>query len=587
MCRVWAPGKKSLELILDRGESSAFIPMGAENNGYWSVTVPDATPGLKYSFRVNGKERYPDPASRSQPEDVHGPSAIVSRDFEWNDQHWKGISRGEMVIYEVHTGTFSEGGNFDGIIARLPYLLELGINAIELMPVAQFPGSRNWGYDGVFPFAVQHSYGGVNGLKRLVNAAHEAGIAIILDVVYNHTGPEGSCLHAFGPYFIDKYKTPWGPVVNLDDAWSFGVRDYFTQNALMWLEEFHIDGLRMDAVHAMMDNSAVHFMEELQQEVKKLEVRSGTKKVLIAELDLNNPRYINPVNEGGFGLDAQWVDEFHHALHSILTGETDGYYSDFGNIEHMEKAVRDTYVYTGEFSVHRKRNFGRPVNNSFDQFIVFAQNHDHIGNRMFGERLPSLVSFEGLKLAAAAVLLSPYIPLLFMGEEYGEKNPFLYFISHTDEKLVEMVRKGRKEEFSYFNWAGDPPDPFAEDTFQRSIPNWESGTEEAGNLLEFHRQLISLRKGKSCLRNPARDSLYVYPTAKGSVLAYERSDEYGTLMVILNFGKEIAEFRSERFSGEKIFDSADIKWKGPGGSEASATELSIKMKPLSAVIIEK
>ena len=333
-----------------------------------------------------------------------------------------------MIIYELHTGTFSPAHDFEGILQRLDYFVELGITAIELMPLAQFPGDRNWGYDGVFPFAVQHSYGGAAGFRRLVDAAHAKGIAVIVDCVYNHFGPEGNYLGQYGPYFTDKYKTPWGDALNFDDAWSDGVRNYFLQNARMWLEDFQVDALRLDAVHAIKDFSAITFLQELRQLAAEIERTTGCKKLLIAEMDLNDPRYINPPDKGGYGLNGQWIDEFHHALRTLLTGDRSAYYEDFGTIEQLEKAFRHTYVYDGIYSAYRKRHFGGHAgNNPYDQFIVFAQNHDQVGNRALGDRLTNILSFEQLKLAAATVLLSPYVPLLFMGEEYGERRPFQFF----------------------------------------------------------------------------------------------------------------------------------------------------------------
>lgn len=589
ICRVWAPEKERVEIILLEEKDRRVLTLEEEELGYWSATLGDLLPGTRYLFRLDGKDEFPDPASLSQPEGVHGPSEVVDRTFDWTDEDWKGMARGDMIIYELHTGTFSSRGDFRGVIDRLDYLAELGINSIELMPVAQFPGTRNWGYDGVFPFAVQNSYGGLAGLKALVDAAHSRGIAVLLDVVFNHTGPEGSYLNAFAPYFIDKYKSPWGPVVNLDGPLSYGARGYFLQNALLWLDECRIDGLRLDAVHAMYDSSALHFMQELKEAVQEVEERTGGRKLLIAELDLNDPRYISPIERGGYGLGAQWVDEFHHALHAVLTGETSGYYSDFGKISQLQKSFLDTYVYTGQYSKHRKRYFGVPVKNDLDQFVVFSQNHDHTGNRMMGERLSALVSFEALKLAAGAVLLSPYIPLLFMGEEYGEKNPFLYFISHESEELVEAVRKGRKEEFSYFNWENEPPDPFATETFRRSAPCWNCEVDHHAVLLSFYKTLIRLRKRLPCLRAPARDSLYVYPSPGENLVAFERKLGEEQVLVVMNFGREMAEFTTDRFGGKKMLDSSDAEWMGEGKTSVNETPhgLSMQIVPLSILAFQK
>ena len=423
--------------------------------------------GDMYMFVVDGKS-YSDPASLSQPEGVHGPSQAVNlNSFIWTDSQWKGVLPDELIIYELHTGTFSIAGTFDGIAGKIKYLKELGITAIEIMPVAQFPGSRNWGYDGVFPFAVQNSYGGSERLQKLVDACHQENIAVILDVVYNHLGPEGNYLSAFGPYFTDKYKTPWGKALNFDDEWSDEVRRYFVENALMWLRDFHIDGLRLDAVHEIKDFSAKHFLEELKDNTDKLNETSATTHFLIAESDLNDPRVIYPVEKGGYGIDLQWCDDFHHAVHALVTGETFGYYSDFGSIDHLSKSFNNAFVHDGTFSQFRKRTFGNRISDlPGSKFVVFTQNHDQIGNRMLGERMTSLVDHETLKILAAAILTSPYIPLIFMGEEYGETNPFRYFTSHQDKKLARAVRKGREKEFAWISGKVKVPDPQSVDHLQ-------------------------------------------------------------------------------------------------------------------------
>lgn len=564
--------------------------MQKNEQGYWTLSVDDTPPGTEYFFVLDGNEQRPDPASLSQPTGVHGPSAVADRTFNWHDDNWTGLQRQELIIYELHTGTFSPEHHFQGILRRLDYLQALGITAIELMPVAQFPGSRNWGYDGVYPFAVQHSYGGVQGLKQLVDAAHRAGIAVILDVVYNHMGPEGNYLGDFAPYFTDKYKTPWGKALNFDDAWCDGVRSYFIQNALMWLDEFHIDGLRLDAVHAIWDCSAHHFIQELREEVAALEKRTGRTKIIIAEFDLNNTRYVNPVDKGGYGLDAQWIDEFHHALHSVLTGETNGYYEDFGKLSHIEKAFRDTYVYNGIYSPHRKKTFGSAVvENDYDQFVAFAQNHDQVGNRLLGDRLSASLSFEALKLAAAAVLLSPYIPLLFMGEEYGEKNPFLFFCSYESPELVETVRKSRKEEFAYFRFEGNFPDPQDEDSFNQCQLSWNHTQGQAATLLLFYKTLIALRKTHPVLLNRKRNSLKVQ-AFPNNVLLVERSAGGEQLFLFFNFSKQQQSCQPGLpVAAGKLFDSAAEEWNGPGPLSPALLQAgdSLQLQPESVVVFEK
>lgn len=555
---VWAPFRNDVKLITDSGT----YEMQKDELGYWRVNVP----GMQtYQYLLDNELLRPDPASRRQPEGVHGPSAVVNTDFNWTDENWKGLKLSEMVIYEIHTGTFSPQQNFKGVISRLEYLRSLGVNAIEIMPVAQFPGNRNWGYDGVYPFAVHNAYG---ELKELVNAAHQYGIAVLLDVVYNHLGPEGNYFNDYGPYFTDKYKTPWGPAINFDDAYCDAVRAYYIQNALMWLEEFHIDGLRLDAVHAIWDCSAKHFIEELTSVIPP-------DKVLIAEIDYNSPRYITSREKGGYGMHGQWIDEFHHALHSLLTKEVNGYYADFGGLAPLAKSFRDSYVFTGQYSTVRKRNFGVMPANDYDQFVVFAQNHDQTGNRMFGERLSALVSFEAQKLAAAVLLLSPHVPLLFMGEEYGEKNPFQYFTSHSDETLIAAVRKGRKEEFASFSWEGEVPDPQAASTFNNSMLTWNL---EGSVLLEFYRYLIALRKTRRALLNTARDSVFVQ--VDGLVLAVERHGNGDRLLLLFNFGDAVASYKDTRVLKKK-FDSAAAIWNGPG-----TLQEELSLQPLSAVIYE-
>ncbi len=586
---VWAPLKNKIEVILP--DSNESFPLTKNDYGFWSGTKKPVTTGTDYFFRIDGAKQIPDPASRSQRQGVHGPSTVVDTFFAWTDFQWKGLPLGDMVIYELHVGTFTERHDFEGVISKLPYLRSLGINAIELMPLSQFPGSRNWGYDGVFPFAVQASYGGVSGLKKLVDQAHQFGIAVILDVVYNHQGPEGNYLGEFGPYFTDKYKTGWGEAVNFDDAWCDGVRQYYWQNALMWLDEFHIDGLRMDAVHAIWDFSAQHFIEELNRKVRDLEKKVGRKKVLIAEFDLNNPRYINPVSKGGYGMDGQWIDEFHHSLHSLVTGEVDGYYEDFGETDHLSKSLKESYVYTGEYSIHRKKLFGRsPEGTTYDQFIVFAQNHDQIGNRMLGDRLSTQLSHEGLKLSAGAFLLSPHVPMLFMGEEYGEKNPFQYFISHTDKKLVEMVRKGRKEEFSYFKWQGEVPDPQSEETFEQCVLSWEMDDKgHSKKLFAFYQYLIEFRKKRTAMKGKTRDTLNVLPSPD-RIIAFERKFQDDYLLVVLNFNKQSVSFPlSENGKLKRIVDSSSTEWSGPGEITPSKIETNeiITINPESLLIFER
>lgn len=588
--RVWAPLKNKVSLLLP--EQNVTHEMQRDADGYWSVTLPNIKAGTQYYYVLDEEGKRPDPASRHQPEGVHGPSAVTDPNgFTFTDDQWKGMSLEQMIIYELHTGTFSPEGTLQGIIDRLPALQELGITTIEIMPLAQFPGSRNWGYDGVYPFALQNSYGSINDLKKLVDAAHNIGIAVILDVVYNHQGPEGNYFSDFGPYFTDKYKTPWGQAINFDDAWSDGVRSFYIANALMWLDEFHIDGLRLDAVHAYWDSSALHFVQELTAAVHELEQRCGKKKILIGELDLNNPRYITSVANGGYGLQGQWIDEFHHALHSKLTGETNGYYEDFGKLDLLARSYADAYVYTGQYSAHRKRRFGlAPQHLPYSQFVAFIQNHDQVGNRMLGERLSALVPFEALKLSAAALLLSPFVPLLFMGEEYGEKNPFQFFTSFEDPELVTAVREGRKKEFAAFHAAGEAPDPMAPETFDASKLSWDTKTPENATLLACYRYLIGLRKTRPALKYHERNGTKVHPVINEGLLVLEREyDGQDALLIVLNFSKEQEAYHPAGLKTyHKLFDSAHLQWNGPGAIAQDEVPAGgvITIQPLSAIVYE-
>jgi maltooligosyltrehalose trehalohydrolase len=492
--RVWAPNAREVELQLsDTGRTE---PMQAEEGGYFAASVNGVGPGTPYLYRLNRELARPDPVSRLQSEGVHGPSRVVDLAFDWKDAAWGGVPLWKYVIYELHVGTFSRAGNFAGILPELERLRALGVTAIEIMPVAQFPGTRNWGYDGVYPYAVQDSYGGPRALQQLVNACHLAGLAVVLDVVYNHLGPEGNYLGDYGPYFTETYRTPWGRALNFDGAQSEGVRRYFIENALQWIEDFHIDALRLDAVHAIIDRSAKPFLEELAEEVHRRGEELGRHAYLIAESDLNDPRMVRSSDVGGHGLDSMWCDDFHHAAHVLITGEQTGYYADFGKVEHLAHAFRSGMSSPGEYSAFRKRRHGRPGPDlKPEQCVVCVQNHDQIGNRLLGERTSALVGFEQQKLAAGVLCLSPFVPLLFMGEEYGETAPFQYFISHGEPELLEAVRRGRREEFASFGWAEQAPDPAAPETLERCILNPElRHTGQHAALHALYASLLALRK---------------------------------------------------------------------------------------------
>ena len=533
--RVWAPKAGKLEVEVNAAEK---YPLQDEGYGYFYLEN-HISQGDRYALIIDGVKKFPDPASLYQPEGVHESSAAIDQnEFDWGEEMQPGIPQEKLLVYEIHTGTFSEEGTFEGIIQKLDYLKELGINCIELMPVAQFPGERNWGYDGVYPFAVQNSYGGPAELKKLVKACHREGIAIILDVVYNHLGPEGNYLPMFGHYFTDKYKTPWGSAINFDDAWCDGVRHYFIENALMWLRDFRFDGLRLDAVHAIKDLSPRHFLPELSEKVEELDRITGRKSMLIAETDLNDTKIIRSRENCGYGIDAQWCDEFHHALHAMITGEKKGYYADFGEVEHLVKSLKDAYVYNGVFSPHRNKIFGSSTREiPSDKFVVFSQNHDQVGNRMLGDRLSALIPPENLKPIAALTILSPYIPMLFMGEEYGERNPFLYFTSHSDSGLIEAVRKGRTEEFSDFMQEGmQPPDPHDEDTFRASKLNWKRMKEEqSADLMDFYKKLIHLKKQHPVFENQSRQGVSASRDGERKVILYSNKHKEDRIFIICNF----------------------------------------------------
>ncbi len=565
---LWSPFLKRAELKVVSPEERT-ISMEGDSAGYWRVLAENVFPGTLYLYSLDGERDRPDPASQFQPRGVHGPSQVIDHNlFNWQDGLWRGIDLSGMIIYELHVGTFTPGGTLEEIIPRINELRDMGINTLELMPMAQFPGERNWGYDGVYPFAVQDSYGGPEGLKKLVNECHKNGMAVVLDVVYNHLGPEGNYLWDYGPYFTEKYKTPWGKAINFDDTYSDEVRNFFIQNALYWFENYHIDALRIDAIHAIYDMSARPFLQELAERVEAFSRRIGRKFFLIAESDLNDPRAIRPRGLGGFGLDAQWCDDFHHSLHTLLTGEDQGYYADFGRIEHLVKSIREGFVYSGQYSKYRKRSHGssskdRPA----EQFVVFCQNHDQVGNRMLGERLSSLVSFEALKLAAGVVILSPYITLIFMGEEYGEEAPFLYFVSHSDKSLIEAVRKGRREEFKAFSWKVEPPDPQSVDTFLRCKINWKKKQEGRHEiLLNFYKSLIKLRKAVPALSNPDKDCLDVFGLEEEKVIFMRRWGADSHVFCLFNFSKADVKFKIPVVQGRygRILDSSDKTWCGLG-----------------------
>jgi maltooligosyltrehalose trehalohydrolase len=591
---VWAPEKEEMILhIIHPFEKE--IKLLKDDFGYFSAEVENITDGCRYFYKLDGKTDTPDPASHFQPEGVHGASQVVDHSlFRWRDNSWKGIPQKDMILYEIHVGTFTKEGTFEAIIKRLDEIAETGINTLELMPVAQFPGSRNWGYDGVFPYAVQNTYGGPEGLKKLVDECHRKGIAVILDVVYNHLGPEGNYFPVYGPYFTAKYKVPWGEAINLDEAWSDGVRDYFSSNPGHWLENYHIDGIRVDAIHMNFDSSAEHFWQYTKKRLRNSEDNIGRRFLMIAECDFNSPQVIRPSELGGYDFDAVWLDDFHHALYVLLHEEGKNRYEDFGAIEQLAKAYKEGFVHSGEYVKFRKRKHGASsAGIPGDKFVVFNQNHDQTGNRVLGERLSSLVGFEQLKIASAAMLMSPYIPMFFMGEEYGEDNPFFYFVSHTDPELVKAVREGRKKEFEAYKWDVDPPDPQDESTFNKSRITWNKRlTGSHGILLQWNKALIDLRKSEPALMNTDKNGITVYITGKKTFALLRKSEnEKETIVCFFNLSGKDSYFFMPSIEGSwtKLLDSADNRWtdvkeiNSPSPSELSSSD-SLKAPAWSVLI---
>jgi maltooligosyltrehalose trehalohydrolase len=501
---VWAPNAKLVELVL--GERRIGLSR-ASRDGWWELDLPSAGPGTDYAFSLDGGPARPDPRSRHQPYTVHGPSRVVDLGaFRWTDGGWAGRRLAGSIVYELHIGTFTGQGTFDAAAERLDHLTGLGVDFVQLMPIAAFPGRQGWGYDGVAPWSVHEPYGGPGGMRRFVDSCHDRGLGVLLDVVYNHLGPSGNYLAEFGPYFTDRYQTPWGTAVNLDGPGSDEVRAYIVENALHWLRDYHVDGLRLDAVHALTDTRAIHILEELSTAVDRLAQRLGRPLALVAETDLNDPRIVTPRELGGLGVHAQWDDDFHHAVHGLLTGERHGYYVDFGSIAALAKTLTRGYFHDGVWSSFRGRTHGRPVDTgvlSGHRFVGFAQNHDQIGNRALGDRSGASLSPGRLRIAAALVVTAPFNPMIFMGEEWGASTPWQYFTDHPEPELGRAVREGRVREFSRHGWTGDVPDPQDPETFLRSRLNWaETAAEPYRSLLAWYRSLIALRRHDPDLADP-------------------------------------------------------------------------------------
>jgi len=521
---VWAPTRASVDVHILSGFERT-IPMIRDDRGYWRATVENAPHGTLYRYRLDGNVERADPVSYCQPQGVHGPSMVFDhRLHPAVTTAPAGVTIDKYVIYELHAGAFTAEGTFDAAARLVPQLQSLGITAVEIMPVAHFPGKRNWGYDGVYPYAVHTAYGGISGLGRFIDTCHNAGIAVILDVVYNHLGPEGNYLRDFGPYFTDRYRTPWGESINYDGEYSDDVAAFFIANACYWLRSFTVDALRLDAVHAICDFGARPFLQRLSETVEREFGTVPAPRYLFAESDLNDRRVILDRQHTGLGMDAQWSDDFHHALHSLLTGERRGYYTDFGDIDHLAAALQRSFVYDGRYSAFRSRSHGNDVSTvDTGRFVVCSQNHDQIGNRMRGERLITLTDFPRAQCAAAAVMLSPYIPLLFMGEEHAETAPFLYFADHGDDSLIDAVREGRKREFAGFFDGEEPPDPFDIATFRASSVDWSRrDTLEGATMLRLYGDCLRLRRDSGIIGTGPRDRIAVHhrPDTRTLVIEY-------------------------------------------------------------------
>jgi maltooligosyltrehalose trehalohydrolase len=519
-----------------------YAMKGPDARGCWAAEVDNAEPGTDYGFMLDGDGAvYPDPRSPWQPNGVDGMSRLYDhKAFEWQDGRWQAPPLASAIVYELHVGTFTPEGTFDAAIGRLDYLFELGVTHLELMPVAAFPGDRGWGYDGVALYAVAEQYGGPDGLKRLVDACHVRGLAVILDVVYNHFGPVGFYAGRFGPYLTNRHCTPWGDAVNFEGAGSDEVRRFFCDNALMWMRDYHIDGLRLDAIHEFVDRSAIHFLEQLSAEAEVQAATLGGRLVLIAESDLNDPRVVKPREAGGFGIDAQWSDDFHHSLFTLLHHEPGGYYADFGTFEKLAKALTRVFVYDGVYSQYRRRKHGRPVDGlSAHHFIVFIQNHDQVGNRATGDRLEQVVGMECAKIAAGLVMMSPFVPLIFEGEEFAASTPFLYFADH-EEEMARAVSEGRKREFAAFGFAeAQIPDPEKPETFERSKLKWEEiGEGTHAEMLRWYRELIRFRRRSASLNDGDLGHTKVRFDEDKRWLAMDR----GNVRVVLNLGDGDASF---------------------------------------------
>ncbi|HAU32459.1 MAG: Malto-oligosyltrehalose trehalohydrolase [Desulfotomaculum sp. 46_296] len=591
---VWAPKANSVAVHLVSPHDKLF-PLTKGKRGYYFGKIEGVEHGSKYYFLLDKKIECPDPASRYQPEGVHGPSEVVNTFlYKWSDQRWSGLKKRDLILYELHVGTYTANGTLEALIPCLDRLIDLGITAIELMPVGQFPGSRNWGYDVVYPYAVQNTYGGPESLQKLVDACHGKGLAVVLDTVYNHFGPEGNYLGNFGYYFTKRYHTPWGPAINFDGPGSDEVKRFYIENALMWINEFHIDGLRLDAIHEIEDRSAIPFLEELAEVIHRQAKRLGRHIYVFAESDLNDDRVIRPRTLSGFGLDAQWSDDFHHSLQTLVTGEQRGYYRDFGMMEHIARSFRTGYTYTGQYSLFRQRRHGRnPVLPDASKFIVFAQNHDQVGNQGQSKRTGATVPFGALKLIAGVVILAPFLSLLFMGEEYGETAPFHFFTDYSDPVLAKAVFKGRKKEISAKGKNGVPDPQDAATFFISHLDHRLFRCGKHSILFEFYRNLILLRKELPAINESNLQDQEIITFEKERMLYLRRWYGSSEVSTVFTFSEKSVAVDLP-LPPEKWLcrlDSADKRWLGDGNTTPvilhSNGGVSLCLPPWACILYEK
>jgi maltooligosyltrehalose trehalohydrolase len=563
---VWAPNRSHITLVLPK--ENQHFSMDKSAGGYWTHTTEGFEPNTTYLYELDDKTLKPDPASHYQPDGVFGASQVIDHDaFRWTDRNWQGLDIKDLVFYELHVGTFTPQGTFKGVQSRIRELTEFGINAVELMPVTQFSGRRNWGYDSVFPFAVQNSYGEPDDLKALVNECHAQGVALFADFVYNHLGPEGSCLNEYGPYFPSTNIGRWGASINLDGSQNDGVRNYFLENTLHWLSRYHLDGIRLDAVLSMHDTSPRHFLAELNEKIRIYAETAGRKIHLIAESGYNVPQVLTPIEQGGFGFDAQWLDDFQHAVFALLTGEREGYYGGYSGIQDLAKTLTEGFVYVGDEPDCKRKAPGESYQwIPADKLIAFSQNHDQIGNRLLGDRLTAIAGFEAAKLAAGIVLLSPYVPLLFMGEEYGETAPFQFFADYQNRELVDAVRVGRKKEFAIFHWQGEVPDPQSPKTYEQSKLNWQTRSTERGQkILGYYRTLIELRRRHPIFQPQTKRQIKHVHTQENVLFVHKQYGDAEAGIIVNCTGTPAShDFPLEDGTYVKVFDSADFAWAGSG-----------------------